>query len=130
LLLFFVCLVAGYKDALNTWIQALILVIQEATKGFLEQLTPLLPMSGELLEQEMKARCEQVCTHCSLQTAEAQYGISATELEAISQRLSIYSDSLFEQYRQENKQLLHKFETQVEEVYLLINALLVSSLLN
>ena len=91
-------------------------VTQEATKDFLDQLLTLLPMSEEALELDMEARCEQICSQSALQTAEGQYGISAAELGTISQQLSMYSDLLFEQYRQVNKKQLHKFEGEVEEV--------------
>ena len=95
----------------------MIIVTQESTKLFLEEIVSHLPMNEADLNVEMKARCEQICDQSSLQTAEEAYGISATELESISQQLSVYSNLLFEQYRQQNANLLKKFEEQVEEVY-------------
>ena len=94
----------------------MVIVTQEATKTFLDEILLQLPMSEEALEDSMKSRCEHICNQSSLQTAEQKYGISASELEAISQQLTVYSNLLFEQYRQQNQKLLKKLENEIEEV--------------
>ena len=106
---FFVC-TAGYDSFLRAWLQKMLTVTQEATKDSLDEVTNLLPLTENELEIEMKARCEEICEKCSLQTAESEYGISTSELETMSQQLSVYSDLLFEQCRRENIMSLKNFE--------------------
>lgn len=111
-----ISLSAGYQACLQTWLQSLTRTTQKATESFLSPLLLQLPMSEEALQAEMKARCEHICTQSTLQSVEALYGVSATELSAISQQLSVFSDLLFEKYHQQNRTLLTKFDTAVEEV--------------
>ena len=109
-------LIVKYMEILNRWLQKMVNITQEATKAILDELHSSLPLPTEELETEMSKRCEKICGMSSLQHGSDDYSLSSDQLQAISQQLTLYSDSLFEQFRQTNNKLLAQCEAKVDEV--------------